>query len=498
MSANPNQGPAPRLPLVAPLEARSNDPKRDPKLFNAYAERDETGNFRVYQRQGISRLVTIASPPTGLLPLGQYFSGSTQYSGGFLSAFAANIGNTIYYNTGNAGGWSTFGVPVNASAALFTGAIQWSISSLEPNTNFAIAAGRFAKYGAFSGPVNITPPAGIADVVKGLASLDSTIYCMDNLAFIWGSNLNDPTTWNALNNIPASGIPGAGIAIARHQSYIVAFKTRSVEFFYDAQNPVGSPLLAVPNSIIRWGCFSGESVQDIEGELFWVAQSDQASVFVARLSNGHPKKISTPGVDRLLDDVTGSTVPAFSSFAFKDSGHTFYGFTAQAINLTLVYDIGQDIWYVWTDTNGNFWPWFSTVTGPDSTVYVQPQGLTTNAIASALYTLDEEFVTDNNSITNSLIPVDIYTANWDGGTRRKKTLMRMDFLADQGPGVLQVRSTEDDFQTYSQWRYVDLNQKRPTLTNCGTFRRRAWHMHYASPHRLRMEAVELDALQGGA
>jgi len=76
--------------------------------------------------------------------------------------------------------------------------------------------------------------------------------------------------------------------------------------------------------------------------------------------------------------------------------------------------------------------------------------------------------------------------------------MRMDFITDQRPGKLKVRFTEDDFQSYSLFREVDLNVARPSLTNCGTFRRRGWHLRYASPYALRLEAIELDLLHGGA
>jgi len=324
-------------------------------------------------------------------------------------------------------------------------------------------------------------------MARGMVFLDQTIYVMDYTAKIYGSNLNDATIFDALNFIVASDLPGAGKAIARHESFVVALKENSVEFFYDAANPTGSPLSALPNSTIHWGCVDGGSVQDIEGKLFWVARSKQASAFVAMLDHRQHSRISTEGVERLLDDFQNP----IDSFAFKDMGHLFYGFTSQGSNITLVYDLMQKIWYVWTDAKGNFWPWRSFVTSTTWTVSVQS---TDDSLAANTYQIDEEFATD----LGVAIPVDIYTGNYDSGSRRRDVLQRMDFIVDQQPGKLKVRYTEDDYKTWSNFREVDLNQKRPTLINCGSFRRRAWNFRWQAGLPLRVEAVELTVIPGVA
>jgi hypothetical protein len=76
----------------------------------------------------------------------------------------------------------------------------------------------------------------------------------------------------------------------------------------------------------------------------------------------------------------------------------------------------------------------------------------------------------------------------------------MDFIADQQSGILKIRYNDDDYAAnkWSQFREVNLNQRRPTLTKCGTFRRRAWHMRWVENLPLRLEAVELDILRGTA
>ena len=55
-------------------------------------------------------------------------------------------------------------------------------------------------------------PGSRGTFIRGLVYLDQTIYALDSLNQIWGSNFNDPTTWNALNLVNANSIPGRAIS----------------------------------------------------------------------------------------------------------------------------------------------------------------------------------------------------------------------------------------------------------------------------------------------
>jgi len=308
---------------------------------------------------------------------------------------------------------------------------------------------------------------------------------MDLNANIWGSGINDPTTW--VGNIYANVIPGAAMALATQASLIVAFKSESVEFFYDAGNALGLPISPVPNTAIQWGCVNGNSVQTIEDRIFWLATSKQTRSFIAVLTNRQPNRISTPGIERLLESFSGT----IWSFSMRDQGHTYYGITSVGGNLTLVYDISQAQWYVWTDPNGNYWPWYGFAGSSSDISYCQSSLPT---LGNNIYGWDDSYTTDNGVMNT----VDIYTGNYDSGSRRRDVLQRMDFIADQLPGKLQVRHSQDDFKHFSGWRYVDLNVQRPSLIDCGDFRRRCWNFRWQEPYRLRLEAVELTILQGVA
>jgi hypothetical protein len=459
----------------------------DAKLINCFAEKDEEGNFRVYKRPGVAVAQTIPSMPASTaFPLGQFLGVS--YATGFFGnnyvlTFFWVLGN-LYVSTNGAAPQSIVASQPTFINVVQVSATKVSIAYLGQQIGYDFTTKTFDA----SGTLLQTP------TTYGYVSLDNTFYYQDAGGNIYGSNLGDYTTWTSTNRIGPQAANELGLGCCLHMNYIVSFRTFSFQFYYDAGNPVGSPLLPVPNSNIAWGCKDGGTIQVIEDNVYWLAQSRESGAFVASLVKGREKRISTPGVERLLDDVSGN----FYSFSFKDLGHLYYGITVQGTsNLTIVFDITEQIWYVWTDPSGNFWPWFGFVTRTDSTVLCQSL-VGTNA--SYIYQVDEEFYTDVVGTVPTVFPADIYTPNYDGGSRKKDVINRMDFLADQQPGILKVRYNDQDFKSnaWSQFREVNLNQKRPTLTKCGSFRRRSWHFRWVEPYPLRIEAVELDILPGTA
>ena len=105
-----------------------------------------------------------------------------------------------------------------------------------------------------------------------------------------------------------------------------------------------------------------------------------------------------------------------------------------------------------------------------------------------LYYCSPEYYTDDGS----KIIVDIYTPIFDANTTRRKQLNMMYFVGDQDVGsVLYIRRSEDDYQTWSNFRSVRLDVKRPHLSGCGTFSRAAYHFRHWSNTPLRMQAVEI-------
>lgn len=457
-----------RLPLVVEPENRDETTGKDSKLINGYVEKNNnTGEYWVYKRPGLLQTLTTKSG----IGLGVY-----NWKGDIYSIF----GTSLYKNNTSIGTVSaTGGVYQFASSLGTTPRMQLSNGVVGYNwdgtTLTQIAGGNF--------PGNTYATAG----VKGWAYLDGTTYVLDTAAYIHGSDtisgMNRPDLWTDLLNILGAQIePDRGVCLAKQLVYVLALKEWSTEVFYDALNPIGAlPLAPVQGAKINFGCVSADSVQEIDGTLFWLATNRSSAVQVLMLDNLKPTMVSTKPIERLLGEADFTSI---ASFNIKYEGHRFYGLTLKNNNITLVYDMTDKLWAQWTDSAGNYFKICAATFSPTSGRILQHES------NGKLYKFDAEYLTDDGEA----ITVDLYTPNFDGGTRRKKHLNMMEFVGDQvANSVLQVRVNDSDYDPtkWTQYRQVDMSVVKSVLPNCGTFRRRATHIRHQAPTRMRLQAIEL-------
>lgn len=187
-----------------------------------------------------------------------------------------------------------------------------------------------------------------ATTVYGVAYLDGTVYVMDSKGVIYGSDLLTPLSWNALNFITANAEADAGVAIARQLDNIIAFKETSIEFFYDAANPVGSPLGKVPNALMEVGLASAGSISYSDNTIIFMSQHRQKGRSVMKFEGTTPKVVSNPWIDRILD---GDDLATIYSFVIRSNGHVFYFLTLKSSAITLVYDDVMGDWATATKLN---------------------------------------------------------------------------------------------------------------------------------------------------
>lgn len=395
-----------------------------------------------------------------------------------------------------------------------------------------------------------------ATTVPGIAYLDGSFYVMDTTGQIWGSGINQPTSWTALNMIPMQNEPNGGVALAKYANYILALGQWSLQFFYDNNNPApASPLATNSTLTTTVGCASGDSMVEMQGTVIWIGQTKDAGRAIYMVANLSPQKISTPFVDRILQSDSLSTVYAFATGA---EGHNFYVLTLVNSNITLVYDFSSNEWFQWTSRtvmaslpvtsitcdaygtvtvvcpahgrqdgdpviiagasdshyNGfqnatvvdlntftyqvNTIPaantsisvtmtastesWFFGVAGAglSGAYYVQ------HATNGNVYKLDMSIYTDDSA------PLDVRmrTALWDGGVVNWKTFPEITLIADIVSARALVRYTNDDYNTFSSYRSVDMSMARKHLTRMGRARRRAYEVRFTGNTPMRMKAIE--------
>lgn len=451
----------PRLPLIIQPENRYSDTLKDAKLINGFVEKSEDGKeYHVYKRPG-------------LLQTGSTLSGNGYGVYNWLGDIYSIFGSVLYKNGVSVGtGLDTTGGVYRFSQSL-GGTLRLQLGNGIGSYNYDSGAGLVAITGS-----NFPSPA-----VKGWAYLDGTTYIMNSSASIRGcTTINDPTLWSdILNRLTAQIEADAGVALSKQLVYVLALGQWSTEVFYDQANAAGSPLGPVQGAKINYGCANQDSVQEIDGTLLWVATNRGAAPQILMLDNLKPTIVSTKAIERLLGEADLTSV---YSFGIKYSGHRFYGITLVNLNLTLVYDMTDGIWTQWTDAAGNYWPivsnTYSDITGR----------ILQHATNGKLYKFDTSYTSDDGV----LFSVDLYTPNYDGGTKRRKAISMLEVVGDQTEGsVLQIRHNDSDYTSdkWTNFRNVDLNQKKPFLQNEGTFLRRAYHMKHFCNTRFRVKAIEL-------
>ena len=447
----------PRLPLLAIASNRDSDSTKDAKLVNCYAEKQPDGTFEIYKRGGLSSPVRTKSGAG---------RGQFKWNSNIYEIFA----DTVYKN----------GTALTGTVDTTNGVYRFAVT--RGATPYLVLGNGVKAYTITAADVlAVIPDADFpAAFVKGWAFLDGTLYVMDASANIWGSDLNTPTAWDPLNKIVAQIESDAGVALAKQLVYVVAFKEGSTEMFYDAGNATGSPLGAVQGSKIEYGCVSAETVQDIEGALIWIS-ARSGGIQIVKMAQMKTEVISSAPVERLLEKSVDFSTETIFSWQITTEGHSFYVVTFKTANITLAYDLVERLWYHWS-VSGNYVPIVASTS--TSALLHLVQGETDGNI----FYMGREYTNDNGAT----IQADIITPNFDGGSRRKKHLKALEVVGDQVAGSeLKIRVSADDYQTWSNFRTVSLANKRPILTDCGSFVKRAMHFRHESNTRMRISAVEL-------
>lgn len=110
-----------------------------------------------------------------------------------------------------------------------------------------------------------------------------------------------------------------------------------------------------------------------------------------------------------------------------------------------------------------------------------------------VYVLDIDGTTDNG------VPIDwrIRTRLWDGGNNKEKFMGDCEVVGDRSSTTALIRFTDDEYQTYTKFRRLDMSLRRPRTRRGGSFTRRAVEFRQTLPAaNLTVDAIQADVEQG--
>jgi hypothetical protein len=410
-----------------------------------------------------------------------------------------------------------------------------------------------------NGFIEITDPDYPEETVRGIAYLDGTYYVMTPSGAIHGSELNNPFSWSALNVIQCQSEPDTGVALFRQLNLLVGFGDYSTEFFYDAANPTGSPLAPYTSSMLEMGCASADSIAVAENTLYFIAKGRQKGRSVYTLEGSNPKLVSNPYVDRILNaddlasvrsyfikisghafyiltlgtsqitlvyDVTSDvwskwtqqylrTTLNDATFTWADGVVTMirasHGLSAgDYIEVYLASPSGYNGTYVVNYVDGDTVT-FELSTDPGTYVdsalvscydevyfnmvsYVKAGNLdlVQDSTTGSVYALSAATYQDNG------LPIKFHlrTFKVDNGNNKEKYFSKFELIGDKIDGTAYVRYSNDDYQTWSKYRPVDLDAQRSQLYRTGRGRRRAYEIINYDDALVRLEAMEITLTEG--
>lgn len=304
---------------------------------------------------------------------------------------------------------------------------------------------------------------------------------------IYHSDINNLQSWSPSSYITPSATPGLLQGISRHGEYIVAHVNDSVQWYRNAGNQSGSVLSLMPDMTMRFGTLrtSGESVPySFVDDLTAVLHN---GVHLIQSSNGI-RKVSTPVIDKLIANVTETTVVVD---AFDFNGAYFVYVADTGGTFSLLYDV-QNNW--WHESGFSAMPRFSKKL--HQCVYRTP------VLDGKLHYFPwvgtaqtPTYQDDGSSFTMT-----IQTGRIDHGTDKRKFIKSVRLIADQqASGTATLASNDNDYDSGS-WVTLgtfDMTKQEKRINRCGSHNGgRAYRLTHSANTAFRAEALEITYSEG--
>jgi len=371
-------------------------------------------------------------------------------------------------------------------------------------------------------------------LVHGGAVLDGYWFVMDETGIIYNSALDNVDSFPATGFITAERNADKGVYLGRHKDGIVAFGTRTVEFFYDAANKVGSPLNRRQDIFHNTGCGDGLSVWENGDLVYFVGSDPSGSLGVYKLENYGLEKVSTDTIGSYINHNVTKEELRIVGTGFNAQGHLFYILTVYSLSTeatpaiapekTLVFDTMTKLWGVWTTAvNGNtvfpLMAWTKRTGGSSATASARiGEGIMANGDVITLgdnmipldtilgftgYFEDDVFEEGYFSLTSpdnsSAIDLGIRTGDWDGDTNKLKFQHTAKPTIDETPTsqtmTLKWSTGAEQDGTFTDGRTMDTS-RRNIARRGGKFTKRNYQIDYSGADQLYVDDIEIDVTVG--
>lgn len=282
-----------------------------------------------------------------------------------------------------------------------------------------------------------------------------------NSPIVWFSNLEDGTTWDALDFFTRSGTSDNIVAIGVATSRVWCFGSQTTTLFYDSGD-ADTPFVPYPESTRQIGLVNAYALSAKTDIFTWLATDQTGRVYVNRAS-GDPtgQAVSTPPIEEFLARCT--TLETARSLSYSDTGHIFWALSCPDTEDDVKCYVWDDVerqWHAradWDPVLGRFTDWTAReVIQIDNTIYIG------DAVEPTIYRLEQTAYDDDGGILKAVRRVPYLSAE-----NQWLFLDQIELGAEVGVGlvtgqgddpVVELRLSRDAGQTWISAGFASLGR----------------------------------------
>lgn len=431
-----------------------------------------------FKRPGLSTLTAIAA--SGSFLGGVFVNDPLSASTNRVNIFADSLNLYIYENT-------TLKVTIAMTdASLQSQVVPIVFPSNEYGVAFRVLDGSTIRSYVYN--ISTDTATEITDIdyptstVGSFVQKNGYLYIARQNGDIHNSDLNAPTSWSSTSFITTRKRT-ACIGLVEHRGKIIAMGQDYIDVFEDVGNPTGSPLRRIDELCIDGiGTTRYTTFCSYNDEIYFVTpkREKQQQSAIWKINGFKLEPIIIPELKNLLqsEDTAITLLGVYDLF-----GHSYLIFTADNDPL---YMYNLDL-HLLTE-----WDWGVSLSG--NIIYLTAGTLANLDVyhGTGYRTLDCNGSTYTDS--GSAYTQTIQTTLIDLGTEKRKRLHKLSLIGldSQAAATTNISWSDDDYQTFTTARAVDMNNQRTYLSNLGAFRRRAFKITNATNTPCTIEALEFE------
>lgn len=423
--------------------------------------------------------------------------GVTEFGGSYGTA-----GQTAYLNTTLAAAewvFSTSGNDIRASSSAATTVIVTAAGYVPRFVGKTAISGTETIVLQISDSVTLTPTYRVffasaigtwTEITDGdfpASTLRGKMEFMDGYAFclaadnkIRNSDLNSLSAWTATNFLTKQIKQDFPVGLAKHRQQILAFGRETVEVFVNVGNQTGSPL----NVVKELASDVGISPPELNaGVTHYYAILEPRMYFVGRKTlNSNSKsffsydgsrfeKVSSPFIDGILSSAT----------IFSVSKIVFNGREAIAIGLDTAAATTQRSLLFFPDWK-EWFEWSSTVFKPMGNGSLQ-LGVDQNQHKLYYFAATDKWQDDSTNYTMTVQ----FQLPKNGQHRKFMRWAGVDADTARSAQSLSVEFSDDDYQTFSAARTIDMTAEKKHIYRAGSYLNRVVRLSHSGNTEVRLQ-----------